>query len=59
MFWIAIAIIIAIPFVFLYYILKGIWFIVDCYLEGGKAVLVYLLVLAAIVFGVVCLIENL
>lgn len=57
MFWIALIILIALPFIIVYYILKGIWFIVDelCY-DTKNAVLLFLLIIAAIVVTIVYLV---
>ena len=55
MLYIALIFLIALPFIVVYYILKGIWFIVDelCY-ETRNAVLLFLLFIAAIVVTIVC-----
>lgn len=57
MFWIALIFLIVLPFIIVYYILKGIWFIVDelCY-DTKNAVLLFLLIIAAIVVTIVCLV---
>lgn len=57
MFWIALIFLIALPFIIVYYILKGIWFIVDelCY-DTKNAVLLFLLIIAAIVVTIVYLV---
>ena len=57
MFWIALIFLIVLPFIIVYYILKGIWFIVDelCY-DTKNAVLLFLLIIAAIVVTIVYLV---